>query len=106
GRGEGGGGRGGGGGGIGERGGSRKGGRISRSRSSFSFRRSLSRPTERRNETARCLGTPVCARSGNHADGRAVRRTRFPDPGIAAGGAAVDLAARPQDGAVRDPRHR
>src|SRR6516225_10121449 len=84
----------------------RQGGRISRSRSSFPFRRSLSRPTERRNETARCLGTAVCARSGNHADGRAVRRTRFPDSGIAAGGVAVDLAARPQDGAVRDPRHR
>src|SRR5215510_12701241 len=84
----------------------RQGGRISRSRSSFSFRRSLSRPTERRNETARCPGAAVCARSGSHADGRAVRRTRFPDSGIAAGGAAVDLAARPQDGAVRDPRHR
>src|SRR5262249_30768772 len=84
----------------------RQGGRISRSCSSFSFRRSLSRPAERRNETARCPGTVVRARSGNHADGRAVRRARFPDPGIAAGGAAVDLAARPQDSAVRDPRHR
>src|SRR5215831_15330719 len=84
----------------------RQGGRISRSRSSFSFRRSLSRPAERRDETARCPGTVVRARSGNHAHGRAVRRARFPDPGIAAGRAAVDLAARPQDGAVRDPRHR
>src|SRR5215510_7034326 len=63
-----------------------QGGRISRSRSSFSFRRSLSRPTERRNETARCPGTAVRPRSGNHAHGRAVRRARFPDPGIAAGG--------------------
>src|SRR5262245_41404430 len=84
----------------------RQGGRISRSRSSVPFRRSLSRSTQRRDETARQLGTVVCARSGNHADGRAVRRARFPDSGIAAGGAAVDLATRPQDRAVRHPRHR
>src|SRR5262249_37708149 len=84
----------------------RQGGRISRSRSSVPFRRSLSRSTQRRDETARQLGTVVCARSGNHAEGRAVRRARFPDSGIAAGGAAVDLATRPQDRAVRHPRHR
>src|SRR5262249_9899848 len=66
----------------------------------------LSRPAQRRDETARQLGAVVRARSGNHADGLAVRRARFPDSGNAAGRAAVDLAARPQDPAVRHPRHR
>ena len=38
-----------------------------------------------------------------HADGRAVRRAGFADPGIAAGGIAVDLAPHAQDRAVRNP---
>ena len=67
------------------------------------FARSLSGPVERRNEATRGAGAAVRARSGNHADGRAVRRARLPDPGTAAGGAAVDLASRPQDRAVRHP---
>ena len=67
------------------------------------LRRSLSRPTERRHEAARRAGAAVRARSRSHADGRAVRRARFADPRAAAGRAAVDLAARPQDRAVRHP---
>ena len=38
--------------------------------------------------------------------GRAVRRARLPDPAEDARRPAPDLAARAQDGAVRDPRHR
>ena len=76
---------------------------ISRSRSPLSLRRPLSGPVERGNEATRRAGAAVRARPGNHADGRAVRRARLPDPGTAAGRAAVDLASRPQDRALRHP---
>src|SRR5262249_3980411 len=66
----------------------------------------LSRAIERRHEAAGGAGAPVRARSGDPADGRAVRRARLADPRVAAGGTAVDMAARPQDRAVRHPRHR
>src|SRR5215470_9991559 len=79
---------------------------FSRPRASAPFRRPLSRTVEWRHEAAGRAGATVRARPRGHAHGRAVRRARFADPGIAAGGAAVDLAARAQDRAVRHPRHR
>ena len=69
-------------------------------------RAAVSEAALRRDDAARGAGARARQRSGDPADGRAVRRARQPDAIADAGVAARHLAGLAQDRAVHHPRHR